>query len=115
MSSIEFDVELLFGLWTVLDFMTVSAVRDPFFDRKASLVVRTSLIFLDFILPHLSQVLLDLFPFIDKVLFDLRVLVVTAFLVENFMRFAFCQQSSVDWVATTRPNCCFHLVKVLIG
>lgn len=31
------------------------------------------------------------------------------------MRFAFCQQSSVDWVATTRPNCCFHLVEVLIG
>lgn len=58
---------------------------------------------------------MDHFPFLDEILFDLRILVVTAFLVENFMRFAFCQQSAVDRMAGTLPNSCFHLVKMSIG
>lgn len=59
--------------------------------------------------------MLDLFLGFEKISFDEVVLVATAFLVENFKRFALWKQTPVDGVATTGPNCCFHLVKVLIG
>lgn len=93
----------------------VSLLRDPVLNRKASLVVRTSLILLDFVLPDLLQVMLDLFLGSEKIGFDKVVFVATAFLVENFKRFTLWKQTLVDRVATTGPHCCFHLVKVLIG
>lgn len=94
----------------------VSLVRDPgLLDRKASLLVRTSLILLDFVLPDLFYVMLDLFLGFAKIGFDKVVFVATAFLVENFERFTLWKQTLVDWVATTSPHSCFHLVKVLIG
>ena len=103
----------LFTMHHELNF--VSLVRDPVLDRKASLVVRTSLILLDFVLPDLFQVMLDPFLGSEKVSFDEVVLVSTAFLVENFKRFTLCKQTLVDGMATTGPYRCFHLVKVLIG
>lgn len=94
----------------------VSLVRDPgLLDRKASLLVRTSLILFDFVLPDFLQVMLDLFLGSEKIGFDKVVFVATAFLVENFKRFTLWKQTLVDRVATTGPHSCFHLVKVLIG
>lgn len=69
-----------------LDLMPV--LGDPLLDRKASLVVRTSLILLDFVLPYYFQVLLNPFLGFYKVGLDEAVFVATAFLVENFKRFA---------------------------
>ena len=90
-------------------------VRDPVRDRKASLVVRTSLVLFDFVLPDLFQVALDFYPGSEEISFDEVVLVLTAFLVENLKRFTLWKETFVDGVATTGPHCCFHLVKVLIG
>lgn len=65
--------------------------------------------------PYFFQVLLDL-PFgSKKILGDERILIVATFLVENFERFALGQQSLVDGVASSCPNCCFHLVPVRVG
>ena len=94
----------------------VSLERHPgLLDRKASLLVRTSLILLDFVLPDLFQVMLDLFLGSEKIGFDKVVFVATAFLVENLKRFTLGKQTLVDRVAATGPHSCLHLVKVLIG
>lgn len=103
-------------LWTMdHKLYLVSVNRDPMFDRKASIVVGTSLILLDFVLPYYFQILLDLFLGFDEISFNLGVFVATAFLVENLKRFALWKQPAVDGMASTGPHRCFHLVKMLIG
>lgn len=97
-------------------FDLVSVVRDTVLDRKASLVAGTSLILLDFVLSYyFFQVLFDLFLGFDEIIFDLVVLQATAFLVENFKRFALSKQTAFDGMAATCPNRRFHLVIMLIG
>lgn len=107
---------MLVPLWTMdYKLYLVSVKRDPVFDRKASLVVGTSLILFDFVPPYYFQILLDLSLGFDEISFNLGVFVATAFLVENFKRFALRKQPAVDGMAATSPNRCFHLVIVLIG
>lgn len=112
---ILYNIEIFSSLYYFLDSKAVSAVLRHCDGEACPIACNGSFIFFDCILPYLAQVVVNHFSFLDEVLFDLRILVVTAFLVENLMRFAFCQQSTVDWVASTPPNCCFHLVKVPIG